>query len=155
MCTGISLAISEVPVALFVENDLHSRWIERGGVAEVRFLYQDEPRVLPVWYEGQLRLVRWGVRRNESRRLPCTGWTWQATVEAGRWAETDAEPVVIPASFGLERGIWFRIREGIRGLLARDEHGREAVYMLCEPASHYFAVMTRSSRMPVLIGERY
>jgi hypothetical protein len=27
-------------------------------------------------------------------------------------------------------------------------------YMLCEPASHYYQVMTRSPRMPVLIDER-
>jgi hypothetical protein len=26
--------------------------------------------------------------------------------------------------------------------------------MLCEPASHYFKTMTRSDRMPFLIGER-
>jgi hypothetical protein len=65
-----------------------------------------------------------------------------------------AEPVVIPATMGLEKGVWFRVREGIRGLLVRDERGAEAAYMLCEPASHYFRVMTRSERMPVLIGER-
>lgn len=155
MCTGISLAASEVPLSLLAGEDPARRRIERGGEAEYRFLYHDEPRLLPVRHGGQLRLVRWGVRRDESRRLPCTGWTWQATVEAGLWAGTEVEPVVIPASFGLERGIWFRIREGIRGLLARDEHGLEAVYMLCEPASHYFGVMTRSTRMPLLIGERY
>jgi hypothetical protein len=55
---------------------------------------------------------------------------------------------------GLEQGIWFRVRQGIRGLLVRDEHGVEAAYMLCEPASHYFGVMTRSERMPVLVGDR-
>jgi hypothetical protein len=28
------------------------------------------------------------------------------------------------------------------------------VYMLTEPASHYYQIMTRNDRMPVLIGER-
>jgi hypothetical protein len=29
------------------------------------------------------------------------------------------------------------------------------VYVVCEPASHYYQIMTRRSRwMPVLIGER-
>jgi hypothetical protein len=37
----------------------------------------------------------------------------------------------------------------------QDEAGLDVVYMLCEPASHYFRVMTRSERMPVLVGERY
>jgi hypothetical protein len=35
------------------------------------------------------------------------------------------------------------------------EAGLDVVYMLCEPASHYFQVMTRSHRMPVLVDERY
>jgi hypothetical protein len=55
---------------------------------------------------------------------------------------------------GFEKGIWFRIRQGIQGLLVCDEKGVEAAYMLCEPASHFFQVMTRAERMPVLIGER-
>jgi hypothetical protein len=55
---------------------------------------------------------------------------------------------------GLENGVWFRIREGIRGVLVRDENEVDVVYMVCEPATHYYEVMTRSKRMPVLIGER-
>jgi hypothetical protein len=48
----------------------------------------------------------------------------------------------------------FRAREGIKGLLVRDEKGIEAAYMLIEPASGYFRTMTRSDRMPVLVGDR-
>jgi hypothetical protein len=29
------------------------------------------------------------------------------------------------------------------------------VYTICEPASYYYRVMTRSSWMPLLIGERF
>jgi hypothetical protein len=29
------------------------------------------------------------------------------------------------------------------------------VYLVCEEAGHYFGVMTRSTRRPVLVGERY
>jgi len=28
------------------------------------------------------------------------------------------------------------------------------VYLICEPASHYYQVMTRSASMPVLIDQR-
>jgi hypothetical protein len=35
-----------------------------------------------------------------------------------------------------------------------DERGLAIVYMLCEPASHYYQIMTRSNRMPVPIEER-
>lgn len=55
---------------------------------------------------------------------------------------------------GLERGVWFSVREGMRGLLVPDERGCAVAYMICESASHYYHVMTRSSRMPVLIEER-
>jgi hypothetical protein len=62
--------------------------------------------------------------------------------------------VDIPASVGYESGVWFAVREGIRGVLVHDERGIPIVYMVCVPASHYYHVMTRSRRMPVLIGER-
>jgi hypothetical protein len=55
---------------------------------------------------------------------------------------------------GLERGVWFLIPEGIRGVLVRDERGRPHVYMLTQPASHYYQIMTRNPRMPVLLGEQ-
>ena len=60
----------------------------------------------------------------------------------------------LPATFGYENGVWFRIRQGVRGLLVRTETGEPIVYMICEPASRYYEVMTRSARRPVLIGER-
>lgn len=71
------------------------------------------------------------------------------------WARSEAVPVDIPASFGLERrGVWYAIEVGIRGLLVPDEYGRAVAYMICEPASHYYRVMTGSERMPVFIGQR-
>ena len=60
----------------------------------------------------------------------------------------------IPATYGLERGVWYLVRQGMRGLLVPDERGYAVRYMACEPASHDCRVMTRSDRMPVLIDER-
>ena len=154
MCAGIALAYSELPLDLIERHRLEPRVHDRGGEREVRFLYRDSHRYLPVWHEGQLQIVRWGCRRGDSKVLPCTGWTWQATVEEGRWSTWEAEPIEIPATMGLENGIWFRIRQGIRGLLVTDERRIMRAYMICEPASHYYQVMTRSKRMPVLIEER-
>lgn len=154
MCVGIALAWSELPLELIEREGLERRAHERGGEREVRFLYRDRERRLPVWHEGQLRIVPWGNRRGESRRLPCTGWTWKETVEGGSWSESGAVEVAIPATLGLENGVWYRIRQGVRGLLVADEVGRTVVYMVCEPASHYYHVMTRSRWMPVLIDER-
>lgn len=86
--------------------------------------------------------------------LPVGRWTRQARVESGYWSQCGAEAVDVPAALGLDGGVWYAIRRGVRAGLVRDEHGNERVYLVCEPSSHYYAVMTRSSWMPVLIGER-
>ena len=119
----------------------------------MQFLFRDHAPLLPVWHEGRLRLVAWGNRRRGSRVLPTTGWTWRSTVEAGGWASWQPAPVDVPATMGKENGVWYQIRQGIRGLLVVDEHGTPRVYLICEPASHYYQVMTRSDWMPVLIDE--
>jgi hypothetical protein len=75
-------------------------------------------------------------------------------VEAGWWRSWGAEAVEVPATVGLDNGVWFAIREGVRGVLVHDEAGRPVVYTLVEPSSHYYQVMTRSIWMPMLIGER-
>src|SRR5262249_32548163 len=136
------------------EHRLDERVHERGGEKEVRFLYREIERVLPVLHEGQLRIVRWGSRRGNSRALPCTGWTWLKSVEAGRRPALNAHGAVIPATLGHDKGIWYRIRQGICAVLVENEQGEPAVYMMVEPASHYYQTMTKSKRMPVLIGQR-
>jgi hypothetical protein len=72
---------------------------------------------------------------------------------AAAWGPWRPEPVDVLANFGLENGVWFRVRQGMRGLLVRDDDGEAVAYMLCEPATRYYEVMTRSNRMPVLIDE--
>jgi hypothetical protein len=154
MFSGIALAVSDLPEELVERHGLRRRVHVRGGEAEVRFLLGDRERALPAWLDGRLRVVRWGNRRGQSRALPCTAWTWLKTVEAGAWSEWGAAPVVIPAALGLDGGVWFDVREGVRGVAVRDERGEPVVYPLVEPASHYYGVMTRSDWMPVLVNER-
>jgi hypothetical protein len=77
------------------------------------------------------------------------------TIQEGWWKGTGAISVDIPASYGLERrGVWYLVEQGIRGLLVPDERGFAVVYMICEPSSHYYRIMTGSPRMPVLIDQR-
>jgi hypothetical protein len=83
MLTGIALAVADFPLVLIEQHHLELRRHERGGDAELQFLFRDAERLLPVWHEGRLQLVRWGNRRGESRSLPSTGWTWHTTVESG------------------------------------------------------------------------
>ena len=155
MFSGIALAYGDLPVDVIERHGLAARVHERGGEAEVRFLFRDRERVLPVWLDGALQIIRWGNRRGQSRGLPFTAWTWMETLEKGGWGDREATPVVIPATTGLDRGVWFRVREGVRGVVVQDEHGSPVVYVLCEPATHYYRVMTRSEWMPVLVGERF
>jgi hypothetical protein len=153
MCHGICLAYHTLPVDL-IERHLKDRIHENGGERAVWFLRRQTSALLPVWYAGKIRLARWGCRRGESRLLPPTGLARRASFEEGRWKSYRAERVDIPAAAALEGKVWFSVRQGLRGLLVRDERGCPRVYVLCEPASHYYEVMTRSRWMPVLIGER-
>ena len=60
----------------------------------------------------------------------------------------------MPATLGLDGKVWFAILQGVRGLLVKDETGLLRVFLLTEPASHYYKVMTRADWMPCLGGER-
>jgi len=146
--------LSELPTELIDRHRLGHCAFGRGGEQEVRFLYRDRRPRLPVWRDGQMQIVRWGNGGGQSRVLPSTGWTWKSTIDEGYWQALEPIRVDIPATLGLESGVWYRIRQGIRGLLVPDERGVAVAYMICEPASHYYQVMTRSHRMPLLIDER-
>jgi hypothetical protein len=155
VCLGIAVAGSELPTELIGRIGLKRRLHLRGKQEEYRFLFRDRRACLPIWRDGQLQLVRWGNGRGQSRLLPRTGWTWEASIREGRWQGSGGVPVEIPANYGLERrGAWFLIETGIRGLLVPDENGWAVVYVICEPASHYYRVMTGSDRMPVLINQQ-
>lgn len=133
--------------------DLHRRMTSRfdGSDREVQFMYQDQCPMLPVWHEGELILVRWGNQDRKSR-LPKGGWCWKHELESWQWLRPQL--VIIPANLGREKGVWFQIKEGIECILVRGQDRRPCVYMLIEKSTHYFRVMTRSERMPVLVGER-
>jgi hypothetical protein len=100
-----------------------------------------------------LQIVRWGNRDRAERKLPPTGWTWKATVEDRRWSSLEPEPVEVPAAYVLANGVWFRVKQGLRGLIVRTRTGEPVVYLVCEPSTRYYRVMTRAEWMPALIDE--
>ena len=60
-----------------------------------------------------------------------------------------------PGEFALDgRGVWYKDHLGVRGLLVPDERGCAVAYLICEPSSHYYQVMTGSQRMPVFHHQR-
>ena len=151
MCTTIALPASELSDELVasVPERLHTRGTER----EVRFDWRCVPALLPVWWEGRLQLLRWGNRDRGERKLPPTGWTWRATVEAGKWAAVEPQPAEVPAGYALMNGVWYKVKREVEGLAVRTPTGEPVVYLLCEPATRYHQIMTRAEWMPVLIGE--
>jgi hypothetical protein len=153
MCVGVALACSEIPLLLIEEQGLEERVHDRGGEKEVRFYWRADPARLPVWCHGRLQIVRWGNKDRTERRLPPTGWTWQETIAEGRWSALAPEPVLIPATFGLMNGVWYKVKQGMRGLLVHDREGKAVVFMVCQPATRYYQVMTRADWMPLLIDE--
>ncbi len=135
---GLAIAYCDLPAELIAQHQLEPLARDRGGERELWFLRHAKTPLLPVWRDGQFEVLRWG-------RRGC-GLTWQTTIDSGKCV--GAEPIDILASAGYENGFWFRIRRGVRGIYWNGE-----AFMIVTPASYYYRTMTRSDRMPVLIGE--
>ena len=126
MCTGIAPAVSELPVELARKHRLSERVYSRAGLDEFRFLWLQTPTFLPVLWDGKLEILTWGCK---VRRSPLTygGWVTEQEVTEGRWGHP--EGAVIQANFVHQKGTWFLITEGIRGLVIQSRGG-PVVYML-------------------------
>ena len=153
MCTGIAMLQAAFGPGFFEEFGLEERLAYRDGQAEVRFLFGDPIAQLPVLIENQLSIIEWGNRNDKTSKLPRTGWCRQESLEAGKWRWLSPAPVVIPASYGLEKSVWFPIREGMCGVIVKDKQEQPHVYMLTQAASEPYHRMTGHARMPVLIGQ--
>jgi hypothetical protein len=147
--TGIALLASELPAHLL--EPVRDRIHERAGQPEVRFEWWQTPALLPVRWEGSLRLLPWGSKERRSR-LPFGGLISQEQIAAGVFAHAFPEEAVIPANYGFHRGTWFLIEEGIRAVVLPDG---PRVYVLVEPSTNYYRNMTgQSPLMPVLVNQR-
>ena len=155
MCKGISILKARLKQELFEQYELAHRVTMRGEDTdpELHFMYTDPVVQLPVVHDGQLVIYEWGNRGNKESKLPRTGWCRNESLQAGKWRWLSPEPVEIPADFGLEKGVWFQINQGMRGIVVRDEIQQPHVYMLTQQASHYYQTMTKHERMPILLGQ--
>ena len=154
MCRGISILKARIRQELFEQYELGRFIHNRGGEDELWFDFAERIQqvLLPIVQDGQMSIVEWGNRGGKGK-LPKTGWCQQESLMAGKWHWIHPEQVTIPANFGLEKGIWFQINEGIKAILVYDETGKKHAYMQTEPASHYYEIMTRHNRMPVLVDQ--
>jgi hypothetical protein len=154
MCLALALLIDDLPEELV---RMHKRRIfvrQPAGTREVRFYVRDSQPMLPAWVDCQLLILPWG-NYSKTSQLPPTGWCRQEDLESGLWQHLQPVQVEIPATLGLEKNVWYLVPEGrLRGILVRDEQRRPHVYMMTQPASHYYEIMTRSDRMPSFVGRQ-
>lgn len=153
MCKGISILKARLRQELFEQYELANRITARSDQPELHFMYTDPLVQLPVIHHGELVIYEWGNRGNKESRLPRTGWCRTESLTAGKWRWLSPESVEIPADFGLEKGVWFQIIQGIQGVVVNDENELPHVYMVTKPASHYYQTMTKHDRMPALIDQ--
>jgi putative SOS response-associated peptidase YedK len=101
--------------------------------------------------ESGPRLMLWG-NRDKDAPFPKTGWARAESIEEGKWRYLKPKPAVIPVSYGVEKGKWFSIQNGIAGLVVQKD-GEERVYMLTREANPEFFDHTHHDRMPVLLDQ--
>jgi hypothetical protein len=144
----IALIASDLPVHLLA--DVADRLHDRAGCLEARFSWDDQTSILPVQWDGSLRLLQWGTHDRRSR-LPVGAGLTLDQVAAGIVA--GHQEVNIPASMGRESGTWFLIDLGIRGIVVWDR-GSPVVYVLFEPSTNYYRNRTgQAPLMPVLVNQ--
>ena len=118
---------------------------------EMRFFFKRPGALLPIHHQGENRLVAWGNKKLAA--LPRTGFCKIESIEAGKWKWLIPLPVRIIASAGWAKGTWFQVRQGIRGMLVHDQDGHPHCYVVTQPATHYFKIMTGADRMPMLLDQ--
>ena len=119
-----------------------------GGVkyryeGEQQLVYFPSPLArLPVLKKsGELELVTWGRRREESGGLPQGGWARLESVKQGVWDKYGAQPVKVFVDEFMEKdrqgtSHWFKLGENqwIQGLIARtDDEARLYVVTVIPP----------------------
>ena len=158
MCRAISILKNRINLELYEEYNLRNRIRQRSDSAgeEIVFDFADRDHnpQLPVIHNGRTLVCEWGNRGGRVPKLPKTGWCREESLIAGKWRWLSPEQVVIPAQYGLEKGIWFTIKEGLQGIVVRDQADAPHVYMLTQAASIYFQNMTKHDRMPLFVGDQ-
>lgn len=151
MCGGVRFRYDEklAPALSDIYTTEQLQQARATGVVTSVF-WQARP-VLPAIIDGDLRVFDWG-NREETLKLPKTGWVRIESLAAGKWNYLRPREVIIPAFQGVEKKIWFGIDHGIRGFLVR-RGDQERVYMLTLPPTDEYRALTGHDRMPALIEQ--
>lgn len=157
MCSGVAILRDKLTDDLVLRHDLgrrmHDRSLDKRGRFEARFMFAEQRPLLPVLHDGQLVIYEWGMKFEKQRKSFRVGYCKEESLQAGSWQYLQPEAVVIPADFGYEKGIWFNIVQGVRGVVVRDDQGKPHVFVLTQPSTHYYEMMTKRNREPVLVEQ--
>lgn len=155
MCVAVAIYRNKLPKKLIHEHGLADRLTNHAPDVEneAQFHYRHQTPILPVLWQGRIQIIEWGNRDRTDIRIPKTGWCRHESLFKGKWDEFAPLPVIIPAAYALDKGGWFRIEQAMEGILVHDEQGEPHVYMVTEPASHWYKAIMLNERMPRLVGQ--
>lgn len=149
MCGGISFSLSEVSedelLEYFTPEEVER--FKKSGL--VRSFFWNRRPMLPVKENpnDRTKLYDWG-NRDKNVDLPVTGWAKEESLKAGKWLWLKPQPVFIPANEGFEKGVWFKINQGLKGIKV-EKGDQKRVYMLTRKATQQYLTKTRHDRMPI------
>ncbi len=157
MPDAISLSTRELPIRYCALTAIQSRLWKRveSDEEEVLFRFRGglQPALIPVVYQDEFRIVRWGNGERHSRQLPYPGTVHVNDLRKPAWKRLRPVDVVIHAQALLHRKVWISVVDGIQGICVFDEHGIATAYMVTEKSTDYYQIMTKSGVMPRLVGE--
>ncbi|PIZ99207.1 MAG: hypothetical protein COX77_02195 [Candidatus Komeilibacteria bacterium CG_4_10_14_0_2_um_filter_37_10] len=143
MCGGIGFTIQEISdqelAQFYTSEEIESF---RKKQEATSFFWSAHP-ILPIKQDDKTILRPWG-NRDKSVKLPLTGWAQEESVTAGRWQYLKPQRVKILAERGCEKKKWFKVNNGLAGILIQDR-----VYMLTREASDQYFKLTGHPRMPI------
>lgn len=151
MCGGVRFRYDERLAPTLAQVYSQEQLAEAHASGQILSVFWQARPVLPALLDGELRLFDWGNRDN-TLKLPKTGWVRIESLEAGKWDYLRPRAVIIPVFQGLEKKVWFGIDQGLRGyLVQRGDLAR--VYMLTLPPTEEYQALTGHNRMPALIDQ--
>ena len=151
MCGGIRFKYDERLEPALAEVYTTEQLALARSKGEVQSVFWQAHPVLPALVDDELRLFDWG-NRDDTLKLPKTGWVRVESLEAGKWNYLRPREVIIPAFEGYEKKVWFGIEHGIRGYLVK-RGDIERIYMLTFPPTEEYRALTGHDRMPALIEQ--
>jgi len=107
----------------------------------LRMYFPNPKAVLPVQKrDGNVVLLPWGRRKDQSGHLPMGGWARLDSIYGGRWDKYFPVPLKIPVLSFMEKDFegqshWYDLNKGqyLQGLLARDNNEQRIYVVTIEP----------------------